>query len=297
MDDSLSMTSVSCPLIESLILSSCLSIGADGLSSLHSLRRLTQLDLSYTFLTDLQPVFDTCSQLLILKLSACKFLTDSSLDALYKEGALPALRELDLSYSSIGQSAILGLLSCCTNLVNVNLNGCANMHDLHWGSSHCHSSEMTVDVYPSSLVSIGNEDEVSRKTQHLLEILNCIGCPNIKKVAITSSACCLHLSKINLNLSSNLKEVDLACFNLSSLNLSNCCSLEILKLDCPRLTNLQLLACTVLPEEVLQVAISHCKMLEILNIHLCPKQINVACLDKLRDACPSLKRILGSQSA
>jgi len=65
MDDSLSMTSASCPLIESLILSSCLSIGVDGLSSLHCLRRLTLLDLSYTFLTNLQPVFDTCSQLVV----------------------------------------------------------------------------------------------------------------------------------------------------------------------------------------------------------------------------------------
>lgn len=292
-DESLAMTSASCPLIESLILSSCLSIGADGLSSLNSLRRLTQLDLSYTFLTDLQPVFDTCSQLAILKLSACKFLTESSLDALYKDGSLPALRELDLSYSSIGESAILGLLSCCTNLVNVNLNGCANMHDLRWGSSHRQSSEMTVDICPFESSCIGFEDEVSKKTGHLLEILNCIGCPNVKKIAVTSSAYCFHLSKINLNLSANLKEVRLACCNLTSLNLSNCCSLEILKLDCPRLTNLQLLACTMLTEEVLEDAISHCDKLEILNIHLCAK-IHTAYLDKLRDACPSLKRIQGN---
>lgn len=155
----------------------------------------------------------------ILKLSACKFLTDSSLDALYKEGALPALRELDLSYSSIGQSAILGLLACCTNLVNVNLNGCANMLDLVWDSSDCHSSDMIVDICPSSSVSMENEDAVPVKTEHLLEILNCIGCPNIKKIAITSSARCFHLSKLNLNLSTNLKEVNLACFNLNSLNL------------------------------------------------------------------------------
>lgn len=211
----------------------------------------------------------------ILKLSACKFLSDSSLDALFKEGALPALRELDLSYSSIGQSAILGLLACCTNLVNLNLNGCAYLHDLQWGSGDCQSS-MNVDICLSNSVSMGSEHEVFRKTEHFLEILNCIGCPNMKKVTITSSACCFHLSKINLNLSINLKEVDLVCFNLSSLNLrlvsiivfpnclfycvyllillsvfffpsssfSNCCSLEILKLDCPRLTNLQLLVNT-----------------------------------------------------
>nr|XP_029123787.1 F-box/LRR-repeat protein 15 isoform X3 [Elaeis guineensis] len=68
-DDSLSMTAASCPRIESLILSSCLSIGFGGLSSLHWLRRLTLLDLSYTFLMNLRPVFDTCSQL-----TACNML-------------------------------------------------------------------------------------------------------------------------------------------------------------------------------------------------------------------------------
>ncbi|ONK65363.1 uncharacterized protein A4U43_C07F36340 [Asparagus officinalis] len=296
LDDSLAMTSASCPMIESLVLSSCLSIGVDGLSSLHSLQYLTLLDLSYTFLTNLQPIFDTCSQLVILKLSACKFLSDSSLDALYKEGALPALRELDLSYSSIGQSAILGLLASCGNLVNVNLNGCANMHDLVWGSSNCHSKEIIADIYPSNLVSLRSEDECFRKTEHLLETLNCIGCPNIKKFTVTSSACCFHLSKLNLNLSANLKEVDLACFNLNSLNLSHCCSLEILKLDCPRLMNLQLLACTMLSEEALEVAISRCNMLEVINVHSCPK-IHAAYLDRLRFVCRSLKRIQSSLSA
>ncbi|KAJ6799185.1 F-box/LRR-repeat protein 15-like isoform X1 [Iris pallida] len=293
MDDSLSNTSASCLLIESLILSSCLSVGFVGLSSLKWLQRLTLLDLSYTFLISLKPVFDTCSQLVILKLSACKYLTDSSLDALYKEGALPALRELDLSYSSVGQSAISGLLAACTNLVNVNLNGCANFHYLIWGSSG-KSSEIMVDICPSNSVSLRNETAF-RNSEHMLEILNCIGCPNIKTVAIPSSAPCFRLSKLNLNLSTNLKEVDLACVNLSSLNLSNCCSLEILKLDCPRLTNLQLLACTMLPEEAIEAAISRCSMLEILNVS-CTK-INAEYFERLRTVCPSLKRIQSSPPA
>lgn len=62
-DDCLSATTTSCPLIESLILMSCPSIGSDGLYSLQSLSNLTMLDLSYTFLTNLQPVFESCSQL------------------------------------------------------------------------------------------------------------------------------------------------------------------------------------------------------------------------------------------
>ncbi|BAT99268.1 hypothetical protein VIGAN_10067000 [Vigna angularis var. angularis] len=62
-DDCLSATTVTCPLIESLILMSCPSIGSDGLRSLFCLPKLIVLDLSYTFLVNLQPVFDSCLQL------------------------------------------------------------------------------------------------------------------------------------------------------------------------------------------------------------------------------------------
>ncbi|CAD5188110.1 unnamed protein product [Musa acuminata subsp. malaccensis] len=289
MDESLSTTAASCPHIESLILSSCLSIGPVGLSSLHWLHHLTLLDLSYTFLMNLQPVFDTCSRLVILKLSACKFLTDSSLYALYKKGALPTLRELDLSYSSIGQSAITELLAYCTNLVHVNLNGCVNMVELVWRSRH-NSSNMAVDTFSSNSISVQNDGEGFKKPEHLLEFLSCTGCPRIKRVYVPSTANCSHLSKINLNLCTYLKEVDLSCTNLSILNLSYCSSLEILKLNCPRLNNLQLLACSMLVEEELEAAISHCSMLEILNIHSCPK-IYIEDFERLRIVCPSLKRI------
>lgn len=62
-DDCLSATTASCPLIQSMILMSCQSVGPDGLSSLRLLSHLTLLDLSYTFLTNLQPVFESCLQL------------------------------------------------------------------------------------------------------------------------------------------------------------------------------------------------------------------------------------------
>lgn len=65
-DDFLSATASSCPLTESLVLMSCPSVGPDGLSSLHRLPNLTYLDLSYTFLVNLQPVFDSCLYLKVL---------------------------------------------------------------------------------------------------------------------------------------------------------------------------------------------------------------------------------------
>ena len=154
----------------------------------------------------------------VLKLQACKYLTDSSLEPLYK-GALPVLQELDLSYGTLCQSAIEELLSCCTHLTRVSLNGCANMHDLNWGCSRAHTAELPgVNVLPIAS-SPENVLELSEQPIRLLQNLNCVGCPNIRKVFIPSTAHCSRLLFLNLSLSANLKEVDVACLNLSWLNL------------------------------------------------------------------------------
>ncbi|KAA8546239.1 hypothetical protein F0562_003022 [Nyssa sinensis] len=293
-DDCLSATTASCPLIESLILMSCPSVGSDGLLSLRWLPHLILLDLSYTFLMNLQPVFKSCLQLKVLKLQACKYLTDSSLEALYKEGALPALCELDLSYGTLCQSAIEELLSFCTHLTHLSLNGCVNMHDLNWGFSGDQLSELPSIYGSSDLSSQDDFDLTIEQPNRLLQNLNCVGCPNIKKVLIPPVARCFHLSSLNLSLSANLKEVDVACFHLCFLNLSNCCSLEILKLECPRLTSLFLQSCNI-DEEVVEAAVSQCNVLETLDVRFCPKICSVS-MARLRSACPSLRRIFSSLS-
>ncbi|XP_009626177.1 F-box/LRR-repeat protein 15 [Nicotiana tomentosiformis] len=290
-DDCLSATTSSCPLIESLVLMSCPSVGCDGLLSLHSLPNLTYLDLSYTFLVNLQPVYESCLRLKVLKLQACKYLTDTSLEPLYKENALPALCELDLSYGTLCQSAIEELLACCTHLTHVSLNGCVNMHDLNWGFTGDQLSRIPgVGIAPhgSSLVEQHLPNEHPKR---LLENLNCVGCPNIKKVVIPMAQGFL-LSSLNLSLSANLKEVDIACYNLCFLNLSNCCSLESLQLECPRLSSLFLQSCNI-DEEAVEAAISGCTMLETLDVRFCPK-ICPPSMGRLRAACPSLKRIFSS---
>ncbi|EYU20299.1 hypothetical protein ABFS82_01G007800 [Erythranthe guttata] len=286
-DDCLSATTSSCPVIESLVLMSCPSVGPDGLSSLHCLPNLIFLDLSYTFLVNLQPVFDSCLYLKVLKLQACKYLSDTSLEPLYKGGALPALCELDLSYGTLCQLAIEELLAGCKNLTHVSLNGCVNMHDLDWGLNSDRLSE--VGTFYGSFDSSSSS---SLEPNRLLQILNCVGCPNIKKVVIPPTARCFDLSSLNLSLSSNLKEVDLSCCNLFFLNLSNCNSLEILKLDCPRLTSLFLQSCNI-DEETVETAILHCNMLETLDVRFCPK-ISPLSMSTVRTACPSLKRIFTS---
>lgn len=155
----------------------------------------------------------------MLKLQACKYLTNTSLESLYKKGSLPALQELDLSYGTLCQSAIEELLAYCTHLTHVSLNGCGNMHDLNWGSSGCQPFE-SPSVYNScGIFPHENIHESIDQPNRLLQNLNCVGCPNIRKVFIPPQARCFHLSSLNLSLSANLKEVDVACFNLCFLNL------------------------------------------------------------------------------
>lgn len=154
----------------------------------------------------------------MLKLQACKYLTDTSLEPLYKKASLPALQELDLSYGTLGQSAIEELLTYCTHLTHVSLNGCVNMHDLNWGSSGGHPLEPT--AYGSyGIFSQENVHESMEHPDRLLQNLNCVGCPNIRKVLIPPQARCFHLSSLNLSLSANLKEVDVDCITLCFLNL------------------------------------------------------------------------------
>ncbi|XP_051137322.1 F-box/LRR-repeat protein 15-like isoform X2 [Andrographis paniculata] len=288
-DDCLSATISNCPLIESLVLMSCPSVGPDGLSSLLGLHKLTYLDLSYTFLVDLQPVFFSCLHLKVLKLQACKYLSDASLEPLYKSGALPALNELDLSYGTLCQSSIEELLAGCMHLTHISLNGCVNLHNLDWGSQPDKLSESSTSDASSSSHYFSESVMYEGQPSCLLQNLSCVGCPNIKKVVIPPTIRSFHLSSINLSLSSNLKEVDISCCNLLLLNLSNCYSVHILKLNCPRLTSLLIQSCKV-DEETVETAIMPCHMLETLDVRCCPK-ISSLSNGTFRKACPSLKRI------
>lgn len=54
-----------------------------------------------------------------------------------------------------------------------------------------------------------------------------VGCPNIKKVSHSLDGAFFHLSSLNLSLSANLKQVDIARFNLCFLNLRYSCALLV----------------------------------------------------------------------
>lgn len=158
-DSCLERLAATSPGISSLILAACPALSSSGLTSLGSLRALTSLDLSYTFLHTLDPVFEQCSQLKVLKLSACKSLNESALLALcacaqvsassalptvtepgsreskgrqLQGGALPFLTDLDVSYTSLGSVAAEHLVMHCPNLQHLSFNGCLNIGDSFW---------------------------------------------------------------------------------------------------------------------------------------------------------------------
>jgi len=292
-DDCLAAATAACPSIKLLVLMSCTSIGPEGLLALQRLSNLALLDMSYTYITNLQPIIDSCPQLKVLKLQACKYLENTALIPLHKGRALPNLCELDLSYGTLSQSAIEELLAWCPHLTHLSLNGCVNMHDLDWifgaGNSYVdsepHRKQNKSDLRDDKINVKGNPN---RSLQHL----NCVGCANIKRVVIPASAQCMNLSSLNLSLSANIQEVNLVCFNLITLNLSNCTSLEILQLDCPHLTSLLLQACGI-KEQELERIIQSCKLLETLDVRLCSK-ISSTSIAKLRLISPVLKRTFSS---
>lgn len=156
----------------------------------------------------------------VLKLQACKYLENTALGPLHRGRALPNLCELDLSYGTLSQSAIEELLAWCPHLTHLSLNGCVNMHDLDWifgvgnscSNSEPHSKQSKSDLRDDQ---INVEGSPNRSLQHI----NCVGCVNIIKVVIPASAQCMNLSSLNLSLSANIQEVNLACFNLTTLNL------------------------------------------------------------------------------
>jgi Leucine-rich repeat (LRR) protein len=131
-DDCLAATTSSCSAIQTLVLAACPAVGPAGLLALKELPRLTMLDLSYTFLTDLSPVFEACPHLKVLRLSACKYLGETALNALHGGNVLSELQELDMSYGSLGRAAIEGVLAMCPHLTQVSLNGCMHVTDHLW---------------------------------------------------------------------------------------------------------------------------------------------------------------------
>lgn len=156
----------------------------------------------------------------VLRLSACKYLEDTAVDALHGGKKLPELQELDISYGSLGRRAIEAVLAHCPHLVQISLNGCANVTDHLWGNLSSSPIVALADA-PINLntTELAVQPVVHSSTvERALQSMSCVGCQNVRSVHILAETC-PHLSTINFSLSSNIREVHLACLNLVSLNL------------------------------------------------------------------------------
>ncbi len=234
----------------------------------------------------------------VLRLSACKYLSETALDALHGGKVLSELQELDMSYGSLGRAAIEGVLALCPHLAcppiplvlgtsedmgmedvvidqqspmdvtspgsilssemmqeimcDENL-GTEEMKEGVWSlsstddyispESKCSLFNQAVNSSEDPMlglhtqspagalqVSPDNGDNPNQilfpmlvgeiaESVRALQILSCVGCPNIQTVKIPRDAACLFLSSLNLSLSNNIREVRLGCINLTYLNL------------------------------------------------------------------------------
>ncbi|KAK9836189.1 hypothetical protein WJX81_007802 [Elliptochloris bilobata] len=137
----------SAPPLQSLVLSVCQSLDAAGLQPLQALQTLRVLDLSYTEIQGLEPVFSACPGLHTLKLSSCVYLRADALAALLPGraadgqggagaapspaaacppgvAALPSLTELDVSYCPLPTSALADILGGVSRLQVLAISGC-----------------------------------------------------------------------------------------------------------------------------------------------------------------------------
>lgn len=122
------------PPLTQLVLSVCCQVGSSGLQALSALSTLQELDLSYTEVSGLRPVFASCPQLRTLSLSSCGSLAADALAPLLAAGspALPQLASLDVSYCQLDEGLVPQLLSRCGRLQHLALNGCAAVTDALW---------------------------------------------------------------------------------------------------------------------------------------------------------------------
>jgi Leucine-rich repeat (LRR) protein len=115
-------------------LSFMLQVGSTGISSLSKLTTLQDLDLSYTEVSTLQPILESCPHLQSLSIASCRSLGQDALLPLLdpSQPALSHLRSLDASYCDVQDSLVAQLLLKCRKLKHLALSGCAGVTDAIW---------------------------------------------------------------------------------------------------------------------------------------------------------------------
>lgn len=141
------------------------------------------------------------------------------------------------------------------------------MHDLNWRSSWGGPLSELQSIISHCLGRINDLPNSLTIYYRILTALVVL----ISKSSYSWNLHCVFICPYWVFQCANLKEVDAACFNIGFPSLRNCCSLEILRLKCHRLISLFRQSCRI-SEEAVEVAVSHCNMLETFDIRFCPKR-------------------------
>lgn len=279
--------------VQLLLCAAVLQVGSTGLASLSCLSTLQELDLSYTEVTDLAPVFSSCPQLRTLSLSSCGSLAKDALAPLLRQEhpALPRLVSLDASYCCLNEQLVARLLSSCTRLEHLALNGCVGVTDALWQELE------TAQLAALAAQQLGQGgvfdlDVQVASSSSKLRSLSLVRCSNLKSLCLgllpatgwvevlqpkhyllSADRAALHarqasygwvevpsavagLTSLRVGLS-GVQVVALALAHLAHLDVSSCSYLRVMELRCPLLLTLHLQACRALPMYgILQAAVS-----------------------------------------
>lgn len=317
-DEALRRAVAPCPPLQRLVLSVCHLLGAPGLEHLAALSTLTLLDISYTTVEDLAPVYSSCPGLRALSASSCPHLLPDSLLPLLPSSsspsppALPHLRELDLSYCPIPAPTLTALLRGGMRLHSLALNGCA-VTDASWQAllppALLPQAPAALDPPPpAELHQLTSLSLVKCQELHTL----CLGLAPATPIQVLSTRPYLNPSQMqpppsesfswipapggvhalrSLRLGfSALQVVALNLRQLQHLDLSGCRHLRHLELRCPALHTVLLQGCRALPAASLLSALAACPSLEVLDLQRMEAGPLVA--RDLRGCCPGLRSLL-----
>jgi hypothetical protein len=301
------------PPLTQLVLSVCCQVGSTGLRALSRLSTLQELDLSYTEVSDLGPVFASCPQLRTLSLSSCGSLAADALAPLLAPGspALPQLASLDVSYCQLDEALVPQLLSRCGRLQHLALNGCSAVTDALWKqleSAQLAQLASQQDLAPAGAESasalqlshgVASSGSGSSSTGSTLESLSLVRCSNLKSLCLgllpasgqvevlqpkhyllSGDRASLHARQASYD----WIEVPSAVSSLTSLR-AGLSGVQVVALALPKLVHLDVSSCSFL--RVLEL---RCPLLLTLHLQAC-RALPMYGVLRAAVACPALTKL------
>ncbi|KAG1669581.1 hypothetical protein FOA52_006354 [Chlamydomonas sp. UWO 241] len=281
------------PPLEQLLLSVCQLVDTSALVALSSLSLLKTLDLSYTDVCELRPLYAACPQLQSLNVASCRSLDAGSLMQVVPAygGALPCLRTLDASYVRLSTAQACDLITLGPPLLEeLFLNGVEGITDEALLPTPGHTSVDGVHTAPPtlrtlSLVKCGRLRCVAlglapapgvtvtlfsaKQRLFVSEEEDAAGAAPLSWVPAVTHAHVAGLKILRLGLS-GVQVLALALPSLQQLDVSGCAQLRHLELRCPALLQLAAASCRALRPPPLWASLRGCPALRSLDAQHAP---------------------------